>query len=201
MIERTLKSTCAFMRKNPSCLASTRTFVNNRHWRVSLRGAAALVILLACVSSSIANEAINWLSGDARLPFSPGVKIPAGYDIYYFSGATAAVANPTAPKGSVESYGDIATQTRSALDSLKSSLAKFGLTFADVVQARVFMTRDPSKAGGVDFARMSKVWGTEFGTASQPSKPVRAAVEVAGLIAPGLLIEIEMTAAKKPAPR
>jgi enamine deaminase RidA (YjgF/YER057c/UK114 family) len=162
-----------------------------------------LVPLLSVLTSfsTICAQDIVRLSGSSSQPFSPGAKIPGGYDIYFFSGATAAVSNPSAPKGSVDSYGDIAVQTRSALDSLKSSLAKLGLSFADVVQARVYMTRDPTRSGGIDFAGMSKVWATEFGTADQPNRPVRAAVEVAGLIGPGLLIEIEMTAAKKPTPR
>jgi enamine deaminase RidA (YjgF/YER057c/UK114 family) len=140
---------------------------------------------------------VERLPGNPALPFIPGIKVPAGYDTYYFSGATATVVDTGAPKGSYQSFGDIATQTRSALDSLKASLAKFGLTFGDVVQARVFMSPDPSQGGGVDFAAMSKVWLTEFGSPAQPNKPVRAAVEVAGLIGPGLLIEIEMIAVKK----
>ena len=159
-------------------------------------GAFTGIALVAILATAHAQD-IERLPGSPALPFTPGVMVPAGYNIYYFSGATAAVADPAAPKGSYASYGDIAVQTRSALDGLKASLAKYGLTFGDVVQARVFMSSDPSKAGGIDFAAMSKVWQTEFGTPAQPHKPVRAAVQVAGLVSPGLLVEIEMTAVKK----
>jgi enamine deaminase RidA (YjgF/YER057c/UK114 family) len=128
-------------------------------------------------------------------PLATAVTVPPGYTTYYISGALASVADPTAPKGSFESYGDITTQTRSVLDSLKATLAKLGLTFGDVVQAHVFMA--PDKDGNIDFAAMNKVWLTEFGTAAQPNKPARAAFKAAGLAGPGFLLEIEMTAAAK----
>jgi enamine deaminase RidA (YjgF/YER057c/UK114 family) len=37
-----------------------------------------------------------------------------------------------------------------------------------------------------------------FGTAEQPNKPARSAVQVAALVAPGALVEIEVIAAKPP---
>jgi enamine deaminase RidA (YjgF/YER057c/UK114 family) len=46
-------------------------------------------------------------------------------------------------------------------------------------------------------AGMNKVWSTEFGTKEQPNKPSRSTVKVAGLAAPGALVEIEMIAVKK----
>jgi enamine deaminase RidA (YjgF/YER057c/UK114 family) len=44
---------------------------------------------------------------------------------------------------------------------------------------------------------MNKVWGTEFGTATQPNKPARAAFRTNALVLPGALLEIELIAAKK----
>jgi enamine deaminase RidA (YjgF/YER057c/UK114 family) len=35
-----------------------------------------------------------------------------------------------------------------------------------------------------------------FGTAEQPNKPARSAVQVAALVAPGALLEVEVIAAK-----
>ncbi len=36
-----------------------------------------------------------------------------------------------------------------------------------------------------------------FGTADQPNKPARSAVQVAALVAPGALLEVEVIAAKR----
>jgi enamine deaminase RidA (YjgF/YER057c/UK114 family) len=36
-----------------------------------------------------------------------------------------------------------------------------------------------------------------FGTAQQPNLPARSTVQVAGLASPGLLVEVEVTLAKK----
>ena len=127
-------------------------------------------------------------------PLARAVAVPPGFSTYYFSGAQPAVADPKAPKGNEESYGDITVQTRSVLANLKATLAKLGLTFADVVQAHVYMA--PGKDGGIDVAAMNKVWVEEFSAASS-NRPARATFKVAGLVAPGFLLEIEMTAAKK----
>ncbi len=158
-----------------------------------------LIALAAALLISTAAQAqdVERLAGAATSPLAAAVAVPPGYTTYYISGATAAVSNTSAPKGSFESFGDITTQTRSVLDNLKGTLTKLGLTFGDVVQAHVFMTPDPSKNGEIDFAAMNKVWLTEFGTATQPNKPARATVKVAGLASSGLLVEIEFVAVKK----
>jgi len=36
-----------------------------------------------------------------------------------------------------------------------------------------------------------------FGTSSQPNLPARSTVQVAGLVSPGMLVEIEVTLAKR----
>lgn len=168
-----------------------------------MHSAKHLIVLAAFAgvfASPIARaQEVQRLPGNPASPLVPAVTVPPGYNTYYISGATAAVANAGAPKGSYESYGDMATQTRSVLDNLKGSLTKLGLTFGDVVQAHVYMSPDPSQNGGIDFAAMNKVWLTEFGTTAQPNKPARAAIKVAGLAGPGLLVEIEFIAVKKAA--
>ena len=44
---------------------------------------------------------------------------------------------------------------------------------------------------------MNKVWGEEFGTASQPNKPARAAFRTSALVLPGAMLETEFVATKK----
>ena len=128
-------------------------------------------------------------------PISSAVKVSAGVDTYFLSGALPSIANKDAPKGSVESYGDMETQATSALESLKSTLERLGLTMGDVVKMQVFMVADP-KDGKLDFAGLMTGYKKFFGTADQPNKPARSAFQVAALVAPGALVEIEVIAAK-----
>jgi enamine deaminase RidA (YjgF/YER057c/UK114 family) len=129
-------------------------------------------------------------------PISAAVTVPAGYDTVYVSGALPSVANKDAPKGSVESYGDMATQAESALTNIKATLAKLDLGMADVVKMTVFMVADPSKDNKLDFAGLMTGYTKFFGTADQPNKPARSAVQVAALVVPGALVEIEVVAVK-----
>lgn len=128
-------------------------------------------------------------------PISSAVKVSAGVDTYFLSGALPQVSNKDAPKGSVESYGDMETQATSALESLKATLERLGLTMGDVVKMQVFMVADP-KDGKLDFAGLMTGYKKFFGTAEQPNKPARSAFQVAALVAPGALVEIEVIAAK-----
>jgi enamine deaminase RidA (YjgF/YER057c/UK114 family) len=67
---------------------------------------------------------------------------------------------------------------------------------ADVVQMDVFLAGDPAKDGKMDFAGMNEAYSTYFGTADQPNKPVRSAMQVAGLATPWGLVEIQVVAVK-----
>ena len=68
---------------------------------------------------------------------------------------------------------------------------------ADVVMMRVLLVGDPAKDGKMDFAGMMEAYKTFFGTAEQPNKPARITSQVASLVQPGMLVEIEVQAAKK----
>ena len=127
-------------------------------------------------------------------PISAAVKVDAGVDTYYLSGALPQVSNKDAPKGSVESYGNMETQATSALESLQSTLQRMGLTMGDVVKMQVFMVAGTD--GKLDFAGLMTGYKKFFGTAEQPNKPARSAFQVAALVAPGALVEIEVIAAK-----
>jgi enamine deaminase RidA (YjgF/YER057c/UK114 family) len=131
-----------------------------------------------------------------EFPISSAVTVKAGVDTYFLSGALAPVVNKDAPKGSVAAYGDTETQTLGALNSIKATLARLGLTMSDVVKMTIFMVGDPAKDNKMDFAGMMTGYKQFFGTAEQPNKPSRSAVQVAALAAPGALVEIEVIAAK-----
>ena len=66
----------------------------------------------------------------------------------------------------------------------------------DVVQMQVYLAGDPAKGGAMDFFAMNEAYLQYFGTAEQPNKPVRAAVQVAKLAAPGALVEIMVVAVR-----
>jgi len=129
-------------------------------------------------------------------PISAAVTVPAGFDTVFVSGALPAVADKEAPKGSVQAYGDMETQAVSALTAIKASLARLGLGMGDVVKMTVFMVADPTKDNKLDFAGLMAGYSQFFGTPDQPNKPARSAVQVAALVAPGALLEIEVIAAK-----
>jgi enamine deaminase RidA (YjgF/YER057c/UK114 family) len=129
-------------------------------------------------------------------PISAAVTVKAGVDTYFLSGALAPVINKDAPKGSVAAYGDTETQTVGALNSIKATLARLGLTMGDVVKMTIFLVGDPAKDNKMDFPGMMAGYKQFFATAEQPNKPSRSAFQVAALAAPGALVEIEVVAAK-----
>jgi enamine deaminase RidA (YjgF/YER057c/UK114 family) len=135
---------------------------------------------------------------NSDFPISAAVTVPAGMDTVFVSGALPPVVNKDAPKGSVAAYGDMETQTVGALTSIQGSLARLGLGMGDVVKMTVFMVADPTKDNKLDFAGLMAGYTRFFGTAAQPNKPARSAVQVAALVAPGALVEIEVIAAAKP---
>jgi reactive intermediate/imine deaminase len=79
--------------------------------------------------------------------------------------------------------GDIAAQTRAVLDNAAELLEAGGLTFADLVAARVYLTQ------AADFQAMNAVYREYLGT----SPPVRATVQ-SGLAGQDFLVEMTFTA-------
>ena len=150
--------------------------------------------LLATVAAGAAEVVRTPLPDGNPFPISAAVTVPAGFDTVYVSGALPSVANKDAPKGSVEAYGDMETQAASALANIKGSLARLGLGFGDVVKMTVFMVADPTKDNKLDFSGLMAAYSRFCGTAEQPNKPARSAVQVAALVAPGALVEIEVVA-------
>ncbi len=66
----------------------------------------------------------------------------------------------------------------------------------DVVKMTVFMVADPANGNKLNFPGLMAGYTRFFGTAEQPNKPARSAVQVAGLVAPGALLEVEVIAAR-----
>jgi enamine deaminase RidA (YjgF/YER057c/UK114 family) len=165
--------------------------------RKLILAAGALTFLAAAPLWAADQKKVERLPLDGSdFPISSAVTVKGGTDTYFLSGALAPVINKDAPKGSTAAYGDTETQTVGALNAIKGTLARLGLTMGDVVKMTVFLVADPAKDNKMDFAGMMAGYKQFFATADQPNKPSRSAVKVAGLAAPGALVEIEVIAAK-----
>ncbi len=117
-------------------------------------------------------------------------------DTLYVAGQMASPKTPAdKATGTPAAYGNTEDQTESALKNIETVLKREGLTMADVVQMDVFMAADPA-TGKMDFAGMNAAYSKFFGTAEQPNKPVRSAMQVAGLATPWGLVEIQVVAVK-----
>ena len=133
--------------------------------------------------------------GPPEVPIAGSVEVPAGSRLVYVSGTVPDPVDASAPAGSVQRYGDTAAQTRSVLRKIEAQLREHGLTLSDVVMMRVFLVAPPGQPR-MDFAGMMAAYREFFGTAAQPNRPARSTMQVAGLVDPGWLVEIEVTAAQ-----
>ncbi|WP_299007925.1 RidA family protein [uncultured Caulobacter sp.] len=133
--------------------------------------------------------------GDPKAAIASVVTVPAGYDTIYVSGMTPPVIDEKAT--GVAKFGDTKTQTLGVLGRIEAALKTQGATMADVVMMRVLLVGDPAKGGKMDFAGMMEGYKTYFGTATQPNKPARITSQITSLVQDGMLVEIEVQAAKK----
>ena len=99
-------------------------------------------------------------------------------------------------KGTAAVYGDTEQQTMGALTAIQGTLRSQGLTMADIVEMQVFLVGDPAKEGKLDFVGMNAAYAKFFGTAEQPNRPVRAAIQLAALANPKALVEIMVIAVR-----
>ncbi len=118
------------------------------------------------------------------------ITVPAGYETVYFSGAL-----PDAPAAGAAPM-DAEGQSNNVFAKIGANLKSQGLTEADVVSMTIFMVAPEGQR--MDFAGMMRAYSKFYGTATQPNKPTRSTVQVAALASPTALIEVEVTAVRKP---
>lgn len=151
------------------------------------------LMLLGSAMCASAQVTVKHIQPNEKSPIATGVW--AG-DTLYLSGQLADPVTPAdAAKGTPADYGDTQAQAFSALTKIQSLLKQQGLDMKDVVKMTVFLAADP-KLGKLDFAGLQKSYTQFFGTAAQPNKPARSAFQVAALVAPTALIEIEVIAVR-----
>lgn len=158
------------------------------------RLALTLASIVLAVASAQAAEITRTQVGD--FPIASTITVPAGAETIYLSGTVAPVINKDAAKDSVAAYGDTETQTVNILKRIEEILKSQKLGLGDIISMRVYLVGDPAKDNKMDFAGMMKGYTQFFGTKDQPNKPVRTTVQVASLVAAGMLVEIEVTAAR-----
>jgi enamine deaminase RidA (YjgF/YER057c/UK114 family) len=101
-------------------------------------------------------------------------------DAAWVSGTTSTV------DGAVAHPGDAAAQTRQILTSIEQALERAGFTMADVVRTRMFVT---------DISRWEEI-GRAHGEFFGDIRPATSMVQVAALIDPQMLVEIEADAVR-----
>ncbi|MET0535596.1 MAG: RidA family protein [Steroidobacter sp.] len=163
--------------------------------RIALGAATAAILFAGSVQADGVTR--HSLLGGNKFPIARAVEVPAGTSIIFHSGITPTPLDPKAPAGTAAYWGDTKTQALSAFARIKESLDQLGLSFGDVVAMTVYLVGDPAKGGRMDFEGFMAAYSQFFGTTEQPNLPARSTVQVAGLVQPGMLVEIEVQLAKK----
>jgi enamine deaminase RidA (YjgF/YER057c/UK114 family) len=110
-----------------------------------------------------------------------------GYSRVVVSGDSAWVSGTTATvDGEVVHPGDAGAQTRVALAGIARALAEAGFALDDVVRTRLYVT---------DIGRWEEV-GRAHGEVFGDIRPATAMVQVAALIDPAMLVEVEADAVR-----
>ena len=128
--------------------------------------------------------------------FSEAIEIPAGAKYIVLSGVGALPSNPDAESHTVAQFGDTRAQTKSVLDQISHILGSKGYTLGDVVAVQAIFVGDPANNGKPDYEGFSSVYLEYFGSTTQPNLPTRTRSQVVGLVEPGWLVEVTVTAAK-----
>jgi enamine deaminase RidA (YjgF/YER057c/UK114 family) len=82
--------------------------------------------------------------------------------------------------------GDAYAQTAQAIANIRSALGKLGVTLADVVRTRIYVT---------DISRWEE-YGRAHGEAFGETMPATSMIQVSGLMDPRMLVEVEAVAYK-----
>jgi enamine deaminase RidA (YjgF/YER057c/UK114 family) len=160
------------------------------------RAMLTLAFGLALNAAANAQEVIRHRTPGSNFPIAAAVEVPAGKTTVYLSGMVPRVTNEQAPRNSIASFGDTKAQTVSVLQAIEGALQRINLAMKDVVKMQVFLVADPAKENRMDFAGFMDGYTQFFGTAQQPNLPSRSVMAVAGLVNPGWLVEIEVTAVR-----
>lgn len=139
-------------------------------------------------SGDVVGEGVIERKGEGR-HFYTTIKIPPGAETLYLSGSGAR-------QQADGTWGDMEQQTIDTFNRFRGTLEAEGWSLSDIVQVRAFAVA--GEYGLLDFDGFNRGYREFFGTEDNPMKPVRSFVEIAGLVVPGWLVEIEIRAARVP---
>ncbi|MGD9941654.1 MAG: Rid family hydrolase [Burkholderiaceae bacterium] len=132
----------------------------------------------------------------ASAPLSRAVEVPAANAWVVFSAQMPPVVDPAASQPSVATFGNTETQTFGCLQRVEQVLREADLGLEDLVSVRAYLVADPA-TGEMDFDGFSRGWTRFFESRPVSGFPARSVVQVAGLVKPGWLVELEPLAARK----
>lgn len=157
-------------------------------------------LLAALLLPAPASAQVTRIKRNPQAIILDAAKVSAGTEMLFVSGQLPSPVDPAKPMTdvkSVDDLGDTKTQTISALGKIKQILESQGYRMSDTIKLSLFLAPDP-KTGRMDFAGANEGFKTFFGTAENPETVARSTFQVAALVGPYYLIEIEAIAAKKP---
>jgi len=167
--------------------------VYSSHWQKDPPARTTVVVTqpLANPDGLIEISMVAVPNGGERVVIHPSdwIKSPSPYSYGIKSGNTLFLSGLVSRNGkdNTNVKGDVPTQTKTVLDNGAAILKQAGMSFADVVSARVYLTDDTK------FQEMNGAYRTYF-----PSNPPARATVKAGLTNPDYLVEITMVAVKDP---
>lgn len=156
----------------------------------------AVVLILFSSEKSVAQGVIRHPIPDSTFPIALATEVPANTTVVYVSGQVPPVVDESADENSIAAFGDTQTQTIGVLEKIQEILTSLDLTMSDVVKMQVFLVGDSALDGKMDFEGFMAGYTQFFGTDAQPNLPARSAMQVAGLVNPGWLVEIEVAAVR-----
>lgn len=130
-----------------------------------------------------------------QAPWLESVTVPAGSTLLFVSGQVPPVIDETFAIEDRRAYGDMETQTEGVLRRLDDKLRAAGFTLGDVVKLTAFLVGEPEFDGRPDLDGFGRAYRRYFGTADQPYLHARTRIQVASLMNPAWLVEIEAVAA------
>lgn len=156
----------------------------------------AITLIITTIQVSPAQGVIRYPIPNSTFPIALATEVPANATVVYVSGQVPSVVDPDADPNSIDAFGNTETQTIVVLEKIQNILTDLGLTMGDVFKMQVFLVGDPNLNGKMDFEGFMAGYTQFFGTEDQPNLPARSAMQVAGLVNPGWLVEIEVAAVR-----
>ena len=167
--------------------------------RFKLLTAAILPMAAAALLPGAAQAQVTRIKSNPQALILDAAKVSGDSELIFISGQLASPVDPAKPMTevkSLEDMGDTKAQTISALGKIRQILEAQGYKLSDTVKLSLFLAPDP-RTGKMDFAGANEGFKAFFGTPETPVTVARSTFQVAALVGPHFLIEIEAIAAKR----